>query len=244
MAIDITSANTVSRTTAPAFDSAYTVMGWFSADEINNNTYFQIRDNSSYYDTLQINSSGNLQGEVYYPASTWTSDVGSAISTSDWYHISMVREDSSTLHGYINGVLSLTVSQAVARGTASEFNVGRLFGFDFSYEAWFNGRFAHIKTWQEALTPEQIMAEMWSVMPRHYANIWAWYPTFPNSGQRELDYSGAGRNLTIVGAVTDTPGVNIPWSFFTEEKYETIAIAPASRIPRHGFSMFQVPALI
>ena len=226
MAIDFVSASSqsISRTTAPSLDAAYTLMGWFRPDAVNNNTFFHVGDSSNYYDTIQINSSANLQTEVFYPAATWTSNSNTTLSAGTWYHIALVRADGDTLYGYLNGVLDNTVSRTVSRGAANLLNVARLRNNIGSFEAYFDGRVVGLKAWSTNLSASEIMTEMHTLIPKKYTSLWAWWPLFSGSGVRARDYSVNGRTWTENGTLADGVGAPVVWGMFAPH-YAPVAVA-------------------
>lgn len=134
---------------------------------------------------------------------------GSVLSTNTWYHVAIVRESTTSLKSYLNGVYEQTCTVSAASRTASS---------RMEFGAWssgnndpFSGRMHAIKIWDVALTAAEIAQEMNTVAPRKLANLWGWYPTRPGSGERAKDYSGNGRDFTEGGTLTDDDPPPISW---------------------------------
>jgi hypothetical protein len=75
-----------------------------------------------------------------------------------------------------------------------------------------SGRFAAIKCWSSALSLSQIQAEQYTYLPQNFSNLISWHPCFVGGAtERDLDYSGNGRNLAESGVLTDEDGPPISW---------------------------------
>jgi hypothetical protein len=74
-----------------------------------------------------------------------------------------------------------------------------------------NGRAAYLKDWSAALSQAEIQQEMSCIAPRRTADLYAWLPTFPGSGERGRDYSGYARDYSEAGALTDEDPPPVSW---------------------------------
>ena len=134
---------------------------------------------------------------------------GSVLSANTWYHVAIVRESTTSLKSYLNGVYEQTCTVSAASRSASS---------RMEFGAWsagnndpFSGRIHAIKIWNTALTEAEIAQEVYTVAPRKLDSLWGWYPTRPGSGERAKDYSGNGRSLTEGGTLTDDDPPPISW---------------------------------
>lgn len=124
---------------------------------------------------------------------------GSTASTNTWYHIGLVCEGTGAgqLKLYVNGVVDVTHA-----GNASV-PAQKLWVGESPFTEPLDGRVAAIKIYDVALTADEVKQEMHTIRPVRYADLNAWYPIFPGSGERVLDYSGLGRNWTEAGTLSD-----------------------------------------
>ena len=134
---------------------------------------------------------------------------GTVLSTNTWYHVTIVRESSTSLKSYLNGVFEQTCSVNIASRSASS---------RMEFGAWssgnndpFSGRIQYIKIWNTALTAAEIAQEVYTIAPRKLDSLWGWYPTRPGSGERAKDYSGNGRDWTEGGTLTDDDPPPVSW---------------------------------
>jgi hypothetical protein len=155
-------------------------------------------------------SGGSTSNDFYLDASqiltVWKGDGGAngggALSNTTWYHIGITKSASAILV-YLNG------AQVISTDQGASFTPAAIkFGISGSS---FNGRLSYIKLWDATLTADEINAERFTVLPKRYANINGWYPTWPGTGERNKDYSGLGRDWTEGGTLTDEDGPPASW---------------------------------
>lgn len=105
-----------------------------------------------------------------------------------------------------------TTALSTASGVMSSFtqNVIML-GCSYDATVYFNGFIAAVKIWNAALTQAEIEQERWQYLPNRLANLHLFSPLINTGGTSFLDISGAGRNWTEAGTVTDGDGPPIPW---------------------------------
>jgi hypothetical protein len=215
------SVESLSRTTVINYNAEYTWMGWvYKSARVGDYQPFLVIDagssNADYFTFYEV--APNLTFACYVAVgSAWTGgDVYGTSAASTWYHAAMVRESTTSLKFYVDGVLLTTLAANVAARTASTvMTMG-----NWSGSEQMNGRIAYVKAWTRALTIAEVVAEQSAIRPLDTTNLWGWWPIFPGAAERLLDYSGNGRNWTGTGTLTDedpppvswgAPAPNLPW---------------------------------
>ena len=196
-------------------NSPYTVMAWIRASSISGAPcIFAISAGTYSANGEELYISVSLGNRLtLYAVNGGTDGFGSpngtALSTNTWYHVTIVRESSTSLKSYLNGVFEQTCSVNIASRSASS---------RMEFGAWssgnndpFSGRIQYIKIWNTALTAAEIAQEVYTVAPRKLDSLWGWYPTRPGSGERAKDYSGNGRDWTEGGTLTDDDPPPVSW---------------------------------
>lgn len=202
------SADNLNRSSVVDYNSAYTWMAWIyfvggtsgtwcipywvSDSGWNNNEGIAVDDAAPYRFLLFASV-----------ATVWNPDATGSVSptTGVWYHTALVRESTTSLKMYIDGVLQGTVTANVTgRGASTTMSMGNNVS---ASDSAMDGRVAAIKIWTRALTLAEVNAEMRTIRPLDTTSLWGWYPNFPGSGERARDYSGNGRNWTEGGTLTD-----------------------------------------
>jgi len=180
----------------------YTIMLWMyhlSVTGFRNIVFAGIDDSTT--QTLQIDA-GTLQAWVNVSGTN-----GSAISTNTWYHVAIVKDGDSTNNYkiYLNGALDIQMT--VQNFTATKLTIGAWnAGADFA-----SARYCIVKVWSTNLTAAEIAQEQYVIRPVKAGNLLGFYPMFPNSGERVIDYSGNGYNWTENGTVTDEDPPPVSW---------------------------------
>lgn len=80
-----------------------------------------------------------------------------------------------------------------------------------SWDEYCNGLYAATKVWDTVLTDAELYREMWSYVPRRFANLNLWSPHFSGSSERIRDYGANGYDWTEGGTLTDEAGPPITW---------------------------------
>jgi len=145
--------------------------------------------------SFNLSSSGtNLQISV-----NGNTTNGSNLNVGQWYHIACVIASATSQKMYVDGVLDINKTSTSTTFTPAQFFLGSdTVGF-------LNGRLGDVIITERELTVEEIKTQMNDLWPILY-RPWAFYPMFPGSTERTLDYSGNGRNLTANGSLTDEAG--------------------------------------
>ncbi len=191
------------------YNAAYTIMGWiYILSSLTFETIFGFNDNSaSNEDTVYTRSSdtafrfsvngGGFGGSIAYALNTW-------------YHVALVRSSATALTIYVNGVAEGTTAttDVSARATVTRMESG---GALSTNQDRLDGRVAAIKAWSTNLTVAEILQEMVAIHPIRTANLYGWWPAFPGTTERLIDYSGNGRDWTAAGTLADEDPPPVSW---------------------------------
>ena len=80
------------------------------------------------------------------------------------------------------------------------------------YSEWLNGRMAHVKIWNVALTAAEIQQEMYSSRPQRFTNLWSWLPMIESGSGRNSEWSSSGNTWTANGTLADEDGPPVAWN--------------------------------
>jgi hypothetical protein len=171
-------------------------------------TIFSINTNSTStnYDILDIKGASPTRMLIGTVAGsgTYTETLGTtALSTNTWYHVAIVRSANNSRIAYLNGNVEVNhVSDISGRPAPSRNEIG---GLTTSNADVINARFSGVKMWSEALTREEILAEMNWLYPVRWSRLYLCAPL--RSGHNDVfDVSGNGRHLSIFGTLTTAAG--------------------------------------
>ena len=193
------------------YGSAYTVCFWLrlSVDMDAYVNFFSLNDDSDdNIDYLGTISDGTTLQLYVATGGSAASQNGTNLSVGTWYHVSIVRESLTVAKFYVNGILDGTVTKDVTGRTSVTRMDVALAHSSANYQ--FNGLVADVKAWSSALTIEELKNEMWTVLPRRFANIYGFWPCF-SGAIRLKDYSGNGRDWTAGGTLTDESSPPVSW---------------------------------
>lgn len=206
------------------YNAAYTIMFWlYLVSDLNAfSTFYQSSvGNYPHSDWIGTDADGVTLQLYNQAGGGGIFDNGSTLSVGTWYHIVMVRNGTTTMDAYLNGVLDASVSLDVSsRSAITEMRFGSINGADRA-----DMRIAYVKAWSTNLSAAEIQAEMHTIRPQKFTNLYGWWPTWTGSGERVKDYSGNGRDWTEAGTLTEeTPP---PVSYGASETFTTYAgLAP------------------
>jgi hypothetical protein len=170
-------------------------------------TIFSINTNSTSanYDSLDIKGASPTRIVIATDSGgTRTETFGTtSLSANTWYHAAIVRSASNSRIAYLNGVVEAShVSDISGRPDPSRNEIG---GFTTSNVDVIVSRFSGIKMWGEALTREEILAEMNWLYPVRWRGLYLCAPLL--SGHNDVfDVSGNGRHLSVYGTLTTAAG--------------------------------------
>lgn len=217
MAIRLTASNAE----ALFFDSAlprtaFTIMLWYYPITLTAGTWYNI-----FYMENNLGSTAvQTYGTTLYG---WGDTNNSTISTNTWVHITMVNDpaNNNTLI-YKNGVLDITEVRSINGENWVYRQLGR-WGESADY---MDGRVAGIKIWSAKLSADEINAEMHTLRPQRFENIFSWHPTFYGDTERFSDWSGLAHPLTDVNTVTDEepPPVSFGASIYRTTILESVDV--------------------
>lgn len=129
-------------------------------------------------------------------------DTGFSLSAGTFYYITLQRS-GNTLKLYVDGVLALSLTIAVAgRAAAASMELGNR----FNGSQFVDGRFAYSRIHSSALTAGEILAERTAAVP-----VLAAWANCPMTLHTDLtDTTGNGRGFTAIGTLSteaDPPAV-------------------------------------
>lgn len=192
-------------------NAAYTFMCWvrLSADTNNYVCVFALSYNDSQYDFIGTWADGTTLLAEIANAGVWD-DIGAAnLGDLAWHHVALVRESATVARLYCDGVLDGTSTNSVTSRTAAAYiDVG---SWAISSSNFLTGDVCAIKAWSAALTEAEIQAEMQTIAPRRAADVYAFWPVFPGSGERTRDYGGSGHDWTESGTIDDNAPPPVSW---------------------------------
>lgn len=213
------------------YNSAYTWMGWaYLVSNLGTTSTFWVLDDNSAnnVDWLRTNTDGLTIQLRAVSGGSGNSVNGTTLSTGVWYHLALVREDASTLKAYLDGALDATNTTSVTGRTAAtrQEHGGRSASTSPS-----DSRVAAIKAWSAALTQAEIQQERWFVRPIRTANLHGFWPCFPGSAERLIDYSGNGRDWGTAGTLTDEDPPPVGWGSDSPPVVYMLAAASTDHLP-------------
>lgn len=210
----------LSRTSAPNYNAAYTLCGWWYYTSLGfaGGFYGQqlvTLESGNPSDLLDLLQAGEHNGDshrlkvyVGIGAGLVTVTGTNPIVTGTWYFQALVRSSATSLKAYLGTTASNVVEEAenttnvTGRTAVTALHIG---------EFWTNehdGRLAGVRAYTRALTLDQLKAEAVSATPVDSTNLWATWPM----RTRINDLSGNGRHLTALnGPLTieaDPPNVH------------------------------------
>jgi|SRR3990170_3519287 len=223
----------------PDYNGNYTWIVWASRSSGTLDVILDIGSSTASMDHFGfINSTGNLFMET---------DGGSggygyvqdavARSTDTWYFFAL-RRSSATLLELLAG--SLTVAPAVVL-TLTQSNATRAaanslhFSEDATPAYGFNGKVGPALFFTRALSDGEVTAQANAIRPLDTTNLYGWWPMFPGSGERTLDYSGNGNNLSENGTLTDEAPPPVGWGAPTGF-WSVSAAAPPAGNPWYAYA--------
>lgn len=175
----------------------YTTMLWVRRDSATafGNIWVIANAGSTLYEGLYLNSAGtNLRIEN----NNGGSDGATTLTVGTWYHVALVRNGNDrTL--YLNGVVDATYNNANSFTSAGEAFAGN--GLTI-----FPGYLSALKQYERALTQDEILQEMRTILPKSVANIYNFSPLFRHTELQ--NYFGAGWTITGTGLTDDGPPVS------------------------------------
>lgn len=227
MAIRIdASGDVLRRTTGLPSDTLFTIAGWarLVSDKTGYYRYFAgIEDavsSSGYFKIIGWTALDSFE----IAANGASASFSTSPSNGQWFYFAISCNGTGTgnFKGYwitADGATVYTASSTPAAFTEAVLEIG-----NDSWDEWNNMRFAAIKVWDAALTQDEIRQEQFTILPKRTADLHAWWPMFPGSGERARDYSGNGKDLTEVGTLSDEDPPPVTWG----APIDTIAVFTVS----------------
>lgn len=214
--------------------AANTRMIWFIID-VDRNDYSDLffshvstSASNHDYDEAYLDINGTSLTCSSVDSVSFQDSVGTNLSVGVWYHVTLLRNSSTDLRVYLNGVQDSQVTFDMSAVSPTDQNA-IMTGYPFNTANAINGRCMGYKDWTVALTPEEIERERKSLAPVKTANLWSYLPMIgKNAADCAKDYSGNGRDYTTNGALITVDGGLPPllanpredWSEFPIEKIQ------------------------
>jgi len=174
-----------------------------AVDYDTNNTLYIETDNTPYWHMYESSAGGDIDVAL--------TGLGS-VTANTWYFLAVTFEGSIGCVVYgatVDGpIVSVGSSAHTSLHASSDIHIGR----NSYVSEFFDGRIAHVKIWDAALSAEEVAQERWSARPRRMADLKAWYPLIGATAAECLaDYSPNGLTLSQVGSPTVEDGPPVGW---------------------------------
>ena len=207
-------------TDLPNYNGLYTLMAWIRTPASVTSSwevFAVLNNNGSGLDWIGHGNNGRL--DLYVGGDGY----GSTLSVNTWYHVTMMRESTTSLRAYLNGVLDITDTTDVgARSANTRMELGAMGTGNGDP---FTGRAYAVKVWTTNLTAAEILQEMRTITPQRLANLHLWTPLLAGASERLIDYSGFGRNWTEGGTLTDEDPPPVEWGAPDPKWFEGTVVA-------------------
>jgi len=183
---------------------AKTVMAWvyITTDRNDYTVFFGLGSNEL------IGTGGDGTTLLHYDGTM--ERTGSNLSTGTWFHLAYVSNGDDLANGftvYLNGAADITYTVRSLTSAGTNMYLG-----NDEYSEWLNGRMAHVKIWNVALTAAEIQQEMYSSRPQRFANLWSWLPMIESGSGRNSEWSSSGNTWTANGTLADEDGPPVAWN--------------------------------
>ena len=230
----------------PVSVTPFSVACWFYSDEAAHQTLLSISDggNNTFY--VRFRSNGALRAY----ANGELAETSSTFSLNEWHHALAVFASSTSRAIYGDGGSKGTDTDPVTPSGINIVRIGRAAGGEY-----FSGGLAEVGVWNVALTDVEVAFLATGVSPLSVrsGNLVGYWPLLGPTATGDNDFSTQNRfHLTAYNSPTWTthpPNVKDalmwPWRdgvtswmnpFWGEEA--------AGRIPRYGFTNFQIPGIV
>ena len=176
----------------PSWSRVFDFGGGQSSDNIilaNDGTSSTVRFN------LHNGASGSATTSVYGTG---------ALATGTWIHICATIDASGTGKLYKNGAQFGNTQTGLALPTGVSRTSNFIGKSNWSNDAAFNGRIAHVRIWKRALSSDQVSDNYTSARPMDTTGLVAWWRLDDGSGTTVRDASGKGRHGTFVPGSTSS----------------------------------------
>ncbi|HQW90835.1 MAG TPA: LamG domain-containing protein, partial [Nitrospira sp.] len=183
---------------------AKTVMAWvyITTDRNDYTVFFGLGSNEL------IGTGGDGTTLLHYDGTM--ERTGSNLSTGTWFHLAYVSNGDALANGftvYLNGAADITYTVRSLTSAGTNMYLG-----NDEYSEWLNGRMAHVKIWNVALTAAEIQQEMYSSRPQRFTNLWSWLPMIESGSGRNSEWSSSGNTWTANGTLADEDGPPVAWN--------------------------------
>lgn len=186
-------------------NGANTVMVWWKSSWNDGNWrgIFSIYSDSNNYDDFEVGPDGEIYLEVKVTTAAFNQTATEVVpQTNAWHHFAQVRYDNNTVSGYYNGSAVVGVTKDVStRSSSFVISVGHWAQIDNN-----QGLLQHLKTFNRALTQDEIIYEMNRFHPALSGSVDYW-PAYDPSlfttsylpGNETINNAGGGSNMSYDG---------------------------------------------
>lgn len=178
------------------YTTGITIMGWFYMDSevtANYEVFVSLRD-TLFNDFISVYADPFYSPAPIIIESDGGTHEAGTMPVDMWVNVCLRIASASDARVYVNGVQGGGVHDP-SLDSIERYSVGNLEG------PYFNGRIAHVKAWDTALTDAQIFDEAAITYPRNaLASLNFYWPL--DSATDTADYGPNGRNPTISGTLT------------------------------------------
>ncbi len=181
--------------------AALSMLLWVNSDNVTSlRAILAKSDNTNPLLLFRSQADGSLQA---IPATTAAYGVtaASVLPLTTWKHLAMVFDgagvgNAGRLQVYVDGVLqNLTFTGTIGAAIANDTDLFR--AATDAVSAFFDGRMAHLKIYNAALSKEQVQNEMRSYRPLFTNGLKIWCPL--DDGTSAKDRSGNNSHPTVTG---------------------------------------------
>lgn len=198
----------------PDHNANYTWAGWIYFHTVSGNQMFLDFQSSGH--AWQDMDSFTAVGSQWRVESnnggsiTDSYSASSEVASGTWYYVACVRESSTSLKLYVNGVQKCNATGSTAsRAACAYVNFGAYYtGSAFGEHC--NAKFYGWKAWARALTLAELSREMRQAMPTDASSLYGVWPFLADSS-RATDFSGRGHTWTEYNSPTDEDPPPIAW---------------------------------
>jgi hypothetical protein len=146
----------------------------------------------------ELQGHGNLGG-----AERWRTTDANLVA-GPWYHVGAIYNGAAGTNAtrfrlFLDGVEKTLTFDTAVPATLDVTATAVVTGQNTVNSAEFPGRIAHLRIWNVALTPAQLLQEMHSYRPGVTAGLVLWSPY--DDGVAGRDLSGAGNHGAVTGAL-------------------------------------------
>jgi len=224
-------------------DYPFSVAIWFYSDSTAKQTLFWVGDKDAPDNYFEMQLSGETSGTVAATARgndiEQHANTSSTYSTNTWHHTAAVFTDATDRAAFLDGGNKGTDNVDTTPSGLDRSTIGR--SADSTPSDYMSGRIAEVGVWNVALTDAEvaILARGYSPLFVRPQNLVAYWPLIRDEDQDRV----GGYDMTAYNTPTIAAHPRVLYPAPPMAIAAPVA-APAIRIPRYGFTNFQVPGIV